>query len=154
MLEDYLQVVLVFSWKMVDVELVRVVGEVLIVSLVLFVWLVSVLRRISMLGFVFFEIIGVIAWIVLYSLLRAIVWFILFLYSVGFIILLLKIIILMMNLLLCLYFVMLPATIISNIDIMINLFIILSLFFCFFFLLWLFCGIGEPFQEIYSFCVA
>ena len=154
MFEDYLQVVFVFSWKMVDVELVRVVGKVLIVFLVLFLWLVSVLRRVFMLGFVFFEIVGVIAWICLYSLLSAIVRLILFFYSVGFIILLLKIIILMMNLLLCLYFVMLSATIISNIDIMINLFIILSLFFCFFFLLWLFCGIGEPFQEIYSFCVA
>lgn len=151
MLEDYLQVVLVFSWKMIDVELVRVVCKVLIVFLVLSLRLVSVLRRVIMLGFVFFEIIRVIAWIVLYSLLRAIVRLVLFFYSVGFIIFLLKIIILMRSLLFCLYFFMLSATIISNID---NLFIILSLFFCFFFLSWLFCGIGEPFQEIYSFCIA
>lgn len=56
---------------MVDIELVGVVGEVLVVFL-LFLGFKGVLGGIVVLRFVFFEIVGVIAWIVLDSLLRTI----------------------------------------------------------------------------------
>ena len=65
MLEDYLEIVFVFSCEVVDVELVGVVSEILIVSIVLFLWLDGVLGRIIVLGFVLFEIVGVVTWIVL-----------------------------------------------------------------------------------------
>lgn len=139
---------------MVDIELVGVVGEVLVVFLVLFLGFKGVLGGIVVLRFVFFEIVGVIAWIVLDSLLRTINRFIWLFYSIGFIIFLLLFIILVEILLLFFYFLMSTTTVICNVYVFIDLFCIFSLLFSLFFLFCFFSCICKPSKEVYSLCIA
>lgn len=63
-LEDYLQVVLVLSCQMVDVELVRTLCE-FIYLLVLLLRLSHNLSRIALIMLLLFEIIRVVAWVIL-----------------------------------------------------------------------------------------
>ena len=150
MLEYNLKIVFVFSCQVVDIELVWVVCKVLIVILVLFLWLVSSLSSSGILWLVLFEIIGVRAWFFL----RDMNWFLWLFHFICFIIFLLLLIILMARRLILLLFFMMATTIVRNINVAINFFFILPLLiFCFYFLLWLFCSICQPSQEVYSFCV-